>query len=588
MQFLLRVESNLLKLFVIFFLAGFYSFVYAGTSSHEPTTPTVLLLNSYHPQYAWTEKLTKGVQDALESSIPTENLHVEYMDSRNFIDDPHYAKHLKSLIQYKYKKIHPDLIITSDDHAFHFMLEHGETMFPNVPVVFSGVNVLNEADLIGRDNVTGILEGIEIEGNLKLIEKMHPNIKKIIMIGDKTGLGHKMVQSARKIQVEWQADNNKQNIELEILDRFTLDELYEKAQNVSPNTAFLMLAIHKDMTGQYFSFENELPQLSHHSAAPIYGMWGAIMIGNGIVGGLINNPYKHGNRAGNIALTILSGVAPSDIPIQKKSIFSPEFDYNQLKRFKVRLDRLPKGSLIHNQPQTLYEKNKLLVNGVIACVLFLVGIITVLIQNIRQRELAQDDLASLNQQLERKIEQRTTDLQARNAELESINERMEKMAHTDVLTGMGNRRAANIEIESYAHRSNINHEKFSLAILDIDFFKRVNDTYGHQIGDDVLFQVSQIIKHALRPSDRVYRWGGEEFLLALPNTAEQFSMAVCQRVRKCINEYEHPIIGKVTASIGVTTLLETDSIDTLIHRCDGYLYFAKENGRDQVVATGSS
>ena len=546
--------------------------------------PSVLLLNSYHPQYQWTHKLTQGVKDILGASISAENLHIEYMDGRRYVGDQGYESQLKKMLYYKYKNFQPDLIITSDDHAFYFMQKYGETLFPGKPVVFSGVNVLQDNALAGKENFTGILEGMAIEGNLALIQKVQPNVNEIIVLADSTELGQRMVQRARQIQIGWQADPEKQNIQLTIMDYFTLDQLYSKVSSLPDTTAVLMLAIHKDRAGRYFSFEHDLPVLSKKSRVPIYGMWGALMLGNGILGGLINDPYLHGKRAASIGLTVLSGVKPKDIPIQTTSIFSAMFDYQQTQRYSIHKDLLPEKSLLINQPMTLYQENKFLINSIVGFVLFLFIVITVLIQNIRQRDFAQHQLAKLNRELEFQVNQRTMDLRARNSELESINERMEKMAHTDVLTGMGNRRAANKEIESYVNRSNISHEQFSLAILDIDFFKRVNDTFGHQAGDDVLFHVSQIIKRALRPSDRVYRWGGEEFLLALPNTSDQFAAAVCQRVRKSINEYEHSLAGPVTASIGVTTLKETDSIDSLVQRADENLYFAKENGRDQVVS----
>ena len=549
------------------------------------TSRSVLLLNSYHPQYRWTQKLTQGVQDAFDGVIPTENLHIEYMDSRRNTDNKEYASQLKRLLEFKYKDYSPDLIITSDDHAFYFMLKNGEALFPGKPVVFAGVNVVDDHVFEGRDNLTGIIEGMEIEGNLALIQRLQPNVDKIIMLGDQTELGGRMVSQARLIERVWQNNPINKGIELEVWDTFSLGELYEKVERAPKNVAFLMLAILKDENGNYFSFDKHLPILSRKSTAPVYGMWGSLMIGNGIVGGLVNNPYVHGTRVASMALAILSGVKPNEIEIQKKSIFSPAFDYKQLVRFDIPLDVLPNDAQVINKPVSLYEENRFLINVVLSFVLFLIMVITVLIKNNRQRFLAQMSLAKLNKELEFKVVQRTKDLEIRNAELQAINNRMDKMAHTDVLTGLGNRRSANKDVASYIARATEKGEGFSLAILDIDFFKRVNDTYGHQAGDDVLFQVAQSIKEALRPSDRVYRWGGEEFLLALPGTTEEFASPVCQRVRQCINDHVHPLVGSITASIGVTVLKADDDIDSLVNRCDEYLYFAKENGRDQVIAS---
>ncbi len=103
--------------------------------------PTVLLINSYHPQYQWTAELTRGVQDVLTASIHAENLHIEYMDERRFVDDLVYTTKLINLLLYKYQHYEPDIIITSDDHAYNFMIEHGEKLFPGKPIVFCAVNV---------------------------------------------------------------------------------------------------------------------------------------------------------------------------------------------------------------------------------------------------------------------------------------------------------------------------------------------------------------------------------------------------------------------------------------------------------------
>ncbi len=133
---------------------------------------------------------------------------------------------------------------------------------------------------------------MEIEGNLKLILQVQPQTKRIIMLSDTTGLGLNMGKRARQIKSQWQADPEKQHVTLDIWDQFSIDELYQKAENAESNTVFLMLAIHKDKLGTYFSYEHHLPILTRKSKVPIYGMWGTIIIGYGGVGGMMNNPLR--------------------------------------------------------------------------------------------------------------------------------------------------------------------------------------------------------------------------------------------------------------------------------------------------------
>jgi diguanylate cyclase (GGDEF)-like protein len=573
------------SMFGNFSLAAIHNITKVESNTPRINPPSILLLNSYHPQYAWTDKLTQGVQDALSAEMSIENLRIEYMDSRRNIDDKQYIEHLKNLFEYKYKNNQPDIIITSDDSALDFILSNSNSIFANIPIVFSGVNTDKTEVLKGHNNITGIYEGMAIEENLNLIRQLQPKVEKIIMLGDVTSLGANMVTQARLIQKKWQQADGLKHITLQVRDKFILTELYADSENLNTKTAFLMLAIHKDQSGEYFSFEKQLPILSKHSAAPIYGMWGGLMVGNGIVGGLINDPYFHGKNAAKIAIEILNGVSTESIPVKYSSKFLPKFDYLQLSRFELLDSPLPKNSTVINQPISVYEENKNIINITTSLFVFLVLVISLLIKNIRQKQYTQVQLFNLNQQLESKVNKRTLELIERNDALEGVNKQVERMAYTDVLTGIGNRRAANEEIESYISRSHSDNKPLSLAILDIDHFKHVNDTFGHLAGDDVLFGLASAIKNDLRPSDQVYRWGGEEFILVLPDTAIETADAVCQRLRNTLNDYVHGPVGKVTVSIGVASLQHKDDLDSLITRCDVFLYAAKENGRDQVVSS---
>ena len=552
--------------------------VFSSMSVCAPA-PTVLLLNSYHPQYPWTAKLTDGVVGALIHIVPDENIHVEYMDSRRFSAGKAYKEKLLQLLKYKYKFYEPDIIITSDDFAYNFMLENRQDIFPNIPIVFCGVNVFDASVLAGKKQITGILEGMEIEGNLKLIKQIQPDVDRVILLGDTTGFGLDMTSEARKLKSSWQDPS----LQIEIWDTFSFEELHNNVSQLPHTTAILILAIHGDRLGQYFSYSNDLQALSDISSVPIYGMWGGMMLGNGLTGGLVNDPFEHGQQAGFMALAVLAGTSADDIEIQPKANFNPVFDYELLKRFKINFDLLPNNNVIMNKPVTVYETYKQEINGIIIFFIALILIINVLLFNIRKRIHIEKELDNLNKNLELKIKVRTQEINDRNHELEHAHKKMQQLANTDVLTGIGNRRAAQKEMDAYVKRARIDKAGVCVALLDIDFFKKINDHHGHQAGDDVLLDFAQVLKQALRPSDRVYRWGGEEFLILLPNTQLDFSNAVCNRILSHIRKFNFKQVGAVTASIGVASLNETDTVDTLVQRADEFLYKAKDAGRNQVV-----
>ena len=156
---------------------------------------------------------------------------------------------------------------------------------------------------------------------------------------------------------------------------------------------------------------------------------------------------------------------------------------------------------------------------------------------------------------------------------------LETQAHTDPLTGLPNRRALYGQIETALAAQ----PPCSVVLLDIDHFKRVNDRYGHQTGDEVLVWVARQLGAGLRAGDVLGRWGGEEFLLLLPGTAPDDAWAVAERLRARLHAAPHPEAGEVTVSLGVAGAVPGDDLGRLTVRADTALYAAKHQGRNRAV-----
>ena len=155
----------------------------------------------------------------------------------------------------------------------------------------------------------------------------------------------------------------------------------------------------------------------------------------------------------------------------------------------------------------------------------------------------------------------------------------------DPLTGIGNRISMQQTLQRDIDTAQRHEQALSVLMIDIDYFKRINDTYGHSAGDSVLVQVAQHIQQQLRTTDALFRYGGEEFLAVLPNTCSQHAALVAERLRESlellvINYQGHAIT--VTASLGCATLRHEDTQQTLLQRSDVALYAAKHNGRNRV------
>ena len=173
-------------------------------------------------------------------------------------------------------------------------------------------------------------------------------------------------------------------------------------------------------------------------------------------------------------------------------------------------------------------------------------------------------------------------VQRHNDELETLNKQLTKLSVTDSLTKIYNRlkldeTLAN-EIER-AHRYSLN---LSVILLDIDYFKKINDQHGHQTGDQVLKTMATILQNNIRQTDIIGRWGGEEFLIICPNIDLEEARLMAEHLRELIASYDFPEVGQETACFGVAQFKLGDQMNTLIARADKALYQAKANGRNMV------
>lgn len=173
--------------------------------------------------------------------------------------------------------------------------------------------------------------------------------------------------------------------------------------------------------------------------------------------------------------------------------------------------------------------------------------------------------------------------------LMNANRELDQLARRDALTGLHNRFAASERLRDEFVRSQRSSVAFSVLLLDVDHFKRVNDTHGHDVGDQVLQVVARQIKASVRASDFVARFGGEEFMVILPDTDAQEAEVVAEKIRRAVDACEPPVVGRVTLSVGLSEWRD-DLPDEglLVRRADEALYAAKGAGRNQVMVWGEA
>lgn len=156
------------------------------------------------------------------------------------------------------------------------------------------------------------------------------------------------------------------------------------------------------------------------------------------------------------------------------------------------------------------------------------------------------------------------------------------MSVTDQLTQIFNRHRIIEEMEKAMNSYKRHNQIFTVALFDIDHFKKVNDSYGHDAGDAVLKNLAQNVKINLRTTDVLGRWGGEEFIIIFFETGLESAAIASEKIRKFVENIEREDVVKITCSFGITQGIEEDSIESIIKRADEQLYKAKAMGRNRV------
>jgi diguanylate cyclase len=195
-------------------------------------------------------------------------------------------------------------------------------------------------------------------------------------------------------------------------------------------------------------------------------------------------------------------------------------------------------------------------------------------------------LAETSHNLKSKLDDANNEMEEMRKELTLVRE----AAITDSLTGLLNRRAFDNILLDLVDQSSTN--SFSLVILDLDFFKKINDSFGHLVGDKVLRYIASIMKQQIAENHFAARYGGEEMAVIMPDTDIEKALEISENIRKAVEKNrlkrkdDGESIGKITLSAGITCFEPQDTVEMLIERADRALYQAKDNGRNQVVVAG--
>ncbi len=323
-------------------------------------THEVLILHSYDPGMRYTRLQERGIRNVLAQFDSGAVIYrVEYLDLSSRTRNTEYLESLAEFYRLKFSSKHFDLIITTDTPAFDFLYEQGRNLFPNVPVVFSGVKESHPPIDRSPREVTGVMEKIDIDATIALGLKLHPNTKRIVAVNDQTGFGHWLRKLAEPAVEKLSPTHAVVWIEI------TRENIDAQISNLHPDDLLLFFALH-DPRGRSMNHPDAmLTKLCRESPAPVYTLYDAYM-GSGIVGGKLASGEALGRMAGQLAVRVLKGESAPQIPIMSQGANPYIFDHRALLRWNIPLDELPPDSIIKYREPTFLESYWEYVLGAVA------------------------------------------------------------------------------------------------------------------------------------------------------------------------------------------------------------------------------
>lgn len=511
-----------------------------------PERERLLVLHSYDSQMSWVRDIEAGIRSVLGDRKDLEIVH-DYMDLKRY-PRPEFVQKVHDLLRRKYEGRKFDVILASDDEAYRFLLAYRDHLFPEIPVVFCGVNDHDPATLEGHPLFTGLTSEIDVRGTLDLALDLHPRVKKVVVINDHTDFG----KIARK-KVEDVGALYRDRVEFVHLEDMDMSELRERVGRLNEEHLLLLLAFTQDRSNNVFSYEESIRLIAERAKVPIYGIWD-FYLGHGMLGGMVTSGYFQGKTAASMVRRILDGEAVSDIPVVRQGPNRYMFDYDQLQRFGVVPEDLPEGSIILNRPESFYRQHRLLVMAVILVMAVLVSAVVVLAVNIRRRK---------------KVE----------AELRYY-------ATTDEMTGVLNRRTGLLFLERQMAQADRQGSKLCVCFADLNNLKEVNDNCGHDMGDVVIVRLCRFLSEHIRSSDILCRLGGDEFLAILPGCDLAAAEAMWRRIEGRVDRHNAGV-GELYERVSVSHgFAEYDplcpvGLDDLIRIADQAMYRDKERVKER-------
>ncbi len=394
----------LMILVLLQLLTGFWAPVSTPAAAAEGIPPeqdefNILILHSYHPGYPWTDQIMSGMQRILSSGGSGVNTYVEYLDTKRHTDNKYFSEVLSTILRYKLSTRSFDLVMVSDNEALNFVFEYRDDLFPDIPIVFSGINNYCPSMVDGHTNTTGAIEKEIYPELLEQALDLFPATRKIVVISS--------IKEPCAIVNYGEFTEASERVSEQVEFIFWIDlpanQIATRLLRLPKDSLVFINAEISDQQGNVLSFEEKMRLINESARVPIFSAWD-VYLNHGIVGGTLISAEQQGETAARMALQILSGIKPKDIPVAMPSIDPPIFDYRTLQQFNIAAGTLPQPHTLINAPPSFYRLSKL--QATFAALTFSgsIGLSLVLVTNILRRKNAERSLRA-NEQKYRELSQ---------------------------------------------------------------------------------------------------------------------------------------------------------------------------------------
>lgn len=350
-----------------------------STPVQATSSKNVLLLHSYHHGNPWTDAQDKGIHAALTGQEGLSiNVFTVYLDAQR-MPLPSTGIPPQELLPYRIRQMPFDLLICTDNDAFSFLLNWSEHLFPNVPVVFCGVNNFQPAQLAGHPNFTGLAETLNFEDTFALAVRQQPqaNTALVLVNTDITGKYNKKMFETTVIPLY------QNRIHFQVIDGPSIDEALSAVKTLSKNDVVMLMATFTGTDGRPMDIKKSTQMLTQASPCPVYTNWD-FFLPHGVIGGKITKGELQGKTAGELALKLLQGVPLQALPVIEKSPTVYMLDYTTLTRFNLPIPKSTPDTEIINQPKSIFSEYRNTVISGLVIFLVLSVLVVLLLYLLRQ------------------------------------------------------------------------------------------------------------------------------------------------------------------------------------------------------------